>query len=122
MRISDWSSDVCSSDLQRGSDRKPARCRLLPARRACAPRWRAERGGDRDPYLAGARRPHAGLEAEEGRAAALSRLFHRRAAPCLLRARARTQPQDGAAEIEEHHFEPPAPIAHSYAVFVLKKK
>src|SRR3546814_10424028 len=30
MRISDWSSDVCSSDLEAGGDPEPS-CRLLPA-------------------------------------------------------------------------------------------
>src|SRR3546814_4147990 len=42
MRISDWSSDVCSSDL-RASARSPAsRSRLPRSRRRRAPAWRLE--------------------------------------------------------------------------------
>src|SRR3546814_5457159 len=53
MRISDWSSDVCSSDLRVGRTRDLARFQRDPLSRRCdeQPRPRAVPGGDGYPVL-----------------------------------------------------------------------
>src|SRR3546814_10733252 len=57
MRISDWISDVCSSDLREGSARFPEgrRCRALRDRR----RWNDRESGDRRAALGFLPRPGA---------------------------------------------------------------
>src|SRR3546814_4694322 len=92
MRISDWSSDVCSSDLREGRRRRA----LRPEQRGRAAalgvgRQQAPRPADRD---------------EAGEAADV-------AAP---------DPLDRAERSEEHTSELPSLMRISYAVFCLKKK
>src|SRR3546814_14367599 len=53
MRISDWSSDVCSSDLRGRKSRLPARCRPAGSSRACL---RQDLGRERRQAQDGARR------------------------------------------------------------------
>src|SRR3546814_2407877 len=57
MRISDWSSDVCSSDLV-AFDRQVAQAGLLQHHRGAA--------GDRDADLAGTDGAACGLDADDG--------------------------------------------------------
>src|SRR3546814_4652327 len=118
MRISDWSSDVCSSDLccRAAGTRcdEPADRRLEPrvggerarrgggARRTCG---RDERGA------AQARRHLVRLVGKRGRA------FHR---PAHDGARRRLHHRDGRSE--EHTSELQSLMRISYAVFCLKKK
>src|SRR3546814_9479350 len=105
MRISDWSSDVCSSDLRRrtGADRRARVRGLLPHRRGHRPLRQREE----DP-LPG------------------SRLV--RQLRGLLRARdhrgqsRREPPAAGALRSEEHTSELQSLMRISYAVFCLKKK
>src|SRR3546814_8781429 len=112
MRISDWSSDVCSSDLsnglrKRGPDRAPAildrRARDSVAARAARAAGDAGPADHRDPATGrrGRRQPPAGD-------------LHRRNAPAALTsARARS---------EEHTSELQSLMRISYAVLCLKKK
>src|SRR3546814_4078822 len=135
MRISDWSSDVCSSDLRRPQDRRSDR----PARRRCrhAPRatprlsavacqrprwllagWRADGGRCLDRQVAGTHtRPVIvllGLPAQRlpdpGPAGRLR--LGAVAAVCVLR----------TPRSEEHTSELQSLMRISYAVFCLKKK
>src|SRR3546814_1863828 len=99
MRISDWSSDVCSSDL----DARP----LLAARTRRARRQSGEEGGDQ-----GARgQPFRGRPRSPARGTA--RRTHRRERSARRRSRSRS---------EEHTSELQSLMRISYAVFSLKKK
>src|SRR3546814_2323693 len=112
MRISDWSSDVCSSDLRKG---KPA-CRGARSRfgrsprraRHCAnPGWPVPEGGE-------ALRNRDAAQSEPVRV-----LF-------LLRPRMHVRGQRGkgrpTVRSEEHTSELQSLMRISYAVFCLKKK
>src|SRR3546814_3125528 len=118
MRISDWSSDVCSSDL-----RSTARRRIREARTA-------------DGHVAGdaARRParaavlavHVDADADRS---GVARARHRLPAAdrCDRRSRGagRSLPARGSAAVsrsEEHTSELQSLLRISYAVFCLKKK
>src|SRR3546814_8685005 len=93
MRISDWSSDVCSSDLRRC--RKASRRARPPVARPSPPRREAS-----------------------GRAAPTARPGPAREAPCsFLRLYL-----DRATQIGRAHVELPSLMRISYAVFCLKKK
>src|SRR3546814_4925327 len=104
MRISDWSSDVCSSDL-RTDDLRPV------------PRHRPGQGGGR--------RHHAGACALCRRARA-ARDVHRRPARVLAQGRGRREEslphRAEAVRSEEHTSELQSLMRISYAVFCLKKK
>src|SRR3546814_7433070 len=108
MRISDWSSDVCSSDLF-------ARARPRRARDARPPG--AVAGVERQ-----RERPHRPLSCPSGRG------YPRRSGACPhtdLRAAARRRTRVFAAErsrSEEHTSELKSLIRISYAVFILKNK
>src|SRR3546814_1289735 len=104
MRISDWSSDVCSSDLRDGCETHAARGDRDDADlyRPASPRRRA-RGADR---------PSGGRAALDGRPC------HRRVAPVDRQARAAIDAQRS----EEHTSELQSLMRISYAVFCLKKK
>src|SRR3546814_7196704 len=109
MRISDWSSDVCSSDLSAGPCRRSAWHR---GGRGASPadEFRGRAGRRARKFRAGARGP-----AEKN---------HRRAARGG-RGRARSHPASpagGAARSEEHTSELQSLMRISYAVFCLKKK
>src|SRR3546814_4897532 len=109
MRISDWSSDVCSSDLRPHKDRRKS-----TSTTPCDPS--ASYGGTRDaaksPRNAGgrcARKNHSG-----------SRIWHRdQVAPPDTRHRRRVSTHDRS---EEHTSELQSLMRISYAVFCLKKK
>src|SRR3546814_7249746 len=105
MRISDWSSDVCSSDLVVEARRVAPEIPVLPTRKACrgvaaaltllAPVVRLGRGGAC---------PHV-----IGTLDAMARVIDRVASDRPLRS-------------EEHTSELQSLMRHSYAVFCLKKK
>src|SRR3546814_6035091 len=120
MRISDWSSDVCSSDLPRRRPR-PGRA----ARRATSPRALSLRdrsfGGllaarilHRAPYLLGRRR-HVDVADAERRQRVDYCVDHRRTG-------ADGAGFAGALRSEEHTSELQSLMRISYAVFCLKKK
>src|SRR3546814_3103099 len=118
MRISDWSSDVCSSDLLAGAAALAGRRRQLPAGRARAAGLpRAAPAGP-----AHRRRPgdgHRGA-AVDSRIEPLRRRARRRARTALrLRLALRAGP---APRSEEHTSELQSLMRISYAVFCLKKK
>src|SRR3546814_1978047 len=101
MRISDWSSDVCSSDLrclygeatQRGADHRAGR--QGPARKICARLWR---GGALDEFLG-----REELHLDPRRCGGEGRLYQ--------------EPRS-----EEHTSELQSLMRISYAVICLKKK
>src|SRR3546814_4057205 len=95
MRISDWSSDVCSSDLEPDADRRAAGSRC-PERQADRRRWRSAEWWS--PAWRTARRPWPCGNASDAVAFLLS-----------LRS-------------EEHTSELQSLMRISYAVFCLKKK
>src|SRR3546814_2827894 len=99
MRISDWSSDVCSSDLRCRSGRNRSSADRPKARRDRSRdrRWRSDREGrNRSPRPA---------------ATARDRTHYRPPRPCPARWRS-----------EEHTSELQSLMRISYAVFCLKKK
>src|SRR3546814_8108562 len=143
MRISDWSSDVCSSDLQCSLDQYPARAVRRPYRRADLgeiPRAAAARdygeaaggpaaarsgGGDhrRRCLCLGADRRLAA--AQESRAAVHPVRGHRAGRPEAERLSdlgADPAAQKGGCRSEEHTSELQSLMRISYAVFCLKKK
>src|SRR3546814_6623081 len=101
MRISDWSSDVCSSDLCDRDRRQGQPARGCGARRACV-------AGDRRP--AHRHRHRAGRRDDGGRTEAA------RAATI------RSSPASRPRRSEEHTSELQSLMRISYAVFCLKKK
>src|SRR3546814_7870212 len=107
MRISDWSADVCSSDLDRaapaGADVELAARTLALARRKAPPRGR-----------------RIGGRARRGRSAGGYRRLARRA-PRPGGARRRDAQRRRAARSEEHTSELQSLMRISYAVFCLKK-
>src|SRR3546814_4579574 len=103
MRISDWSSDVCSSDLQSDRDEPHALVRGFAAR--------GRDGPDDGPHL-GQLRAHR--RSEQCAAAALARLYEGDARDDAARRR--------IARSEEHTSELQSLMRISYAVFCLKKK
>src|SRR3546814_7693971 len=103
MRISDWSSDVCSSDLAAGQPLGPLR-RACEARSAVSRRRRAARLPDLAPH----RPPGIQLHPVEG-----ERRDGRRTAAHGAAALSRS---------EEHTSELQSLMRISYAVFCLKKK
>src|SRR3546814_9775572 len=119
MRISDWSSDVCSSDLCGDGD--SCRRRLLARRRAARLAARRLRLPDLARPAAGAAQPPhpAGSAAADP--------VRERRHPCPGRrgaaaARLRAEPDHGAGRSEEHTSELQSLMRISYAVFCLKKK
>src|SRR3546814_5061266 len=114
MRISDWSSDVCSSDLARGPDRRAAECagnpgtfRLDAALRAQADVPRPDPGPvpPRRQALRRARsRWHAGRNPRPGD-------------PRLTPRRHRMRPVGGHGRSEEHTSELKSLMRISYADF-----
>src|SRR3546814_1959546 len=116
MRISDWSSDVCSSDLSR---RKPGAAQQPPRQEARA-----------DPYPRG-HAPHLAAIERRGRGRAADR--HHRAALAAISRDARAYPVRPVSKrrdpnptfdlrSEEHTSELQSLMRISYAVFCLKKK
>src|SRR3546814_4606717 len=101
MRISDWSSDVCPSDLCYEAVSRPCPPHPRERRRAARPHGRGHARGVRlsDALFHGRR---------------LSARHHQEAAPALNHPR--------AARSEEHTSELQSLMRISYAVFCLKKK
>src|SRR3546814_5844470 len=112
MRISDWSSDVCSSDLDRNFSVTSRLCDKAPEGRGFEKR--RHHGG-----LRAAHRPTAGIRAAPQCSPAATKLSStppsHAAATCLPRAQA-------AMRSEEHTSELQSLMRISYAVFCLKKK
>src|SRR3546814_4061017 len=107
MRISDWSSDVCSSDLRHDAVRRGNRFyRRVQQRQPVA--WGAAGDGRRDAVIGAVRVGGAGVQRQSG--------GHRIGADDFRR---------GAVEFcrsEEHTSELQSLMRNSYAVFCLKKK
>src|SRR3546814_6327946 len=128
MRISDWSSDVCSSDLaglpRRGGDeagdrpRRPRRAERQLRHRQGDPAARRETGDRRDPRA-------ARCESVAGTVDRGPHRQHRRCGPqpfAVGGPRARRGRRPGRARSEEHTSELQSLMRISYAVFCLKKK
>src|SRR3546814_4112353 len=122
MRISDWSSDVCSSDLA-------AKARPCPAGSAAAPRYRAARPpphGRERPFPARRHRPPS---AADDRRAPLP-AGRERGCPSCNRSPAHGRPSPAAGppyppprrRSEEHTSELQSLMRISYAVICLKTK
>src|SRR3546814_3927583 len=116
MRISDWSSDVCSSDLQRA--RIWQWRRHLHTQRSCGASLR-DRGGGRDAWRQRARSGSRGTsQLRRPPSLEIWRRSH-------VRARCSTvlyEDEDRVARTEEHTSELQSLMRTSYAVFCLKKK
>src|SRR3546814_3835031 len=122
MRISDWSSDVCSSDLANGS--QAARLHPAGGRRACGPGYGSDasgRSGSRHSDVSGGsgrRHSHVATTAMQAMPVAA---IHRRGAVSSM-----ITPQAAMASVairsEEHTSELQSLMRISYAVFCLKKK
>src|SRR3546814_3781301 len=118
MLISDWSSDVCSSDLTRTQGVKLARLRLRPL--AVPVVERVERALLLAQHLAQLRdllvlRPDLRFELVDALGVRGCRL-------CVRRAGNRQQQCVGKQRSEEHTSELQSLMRISYAVFCLKKK
>src|SRR3546814_10830840 len=123
MRISDWSSDVCSSDLNRQADARPVRqegceegaCQEDGGEEGAGEEGREEKDVDEED------RRKKGNEKDGG-----EEDYHRgRRRPVLTNHRVRTQSSRKAglpSRSEEHTSELQSLMRISYAVFCLKKK
>src|SRR3546814_5654797 len=136
MRISDWSSDVCSSDLavERGGDRGRVAVRpaiVAPVRRER--KHRRRRRGHRarppaPPRDRGDRRRYrgAGFQQGGGKGPRTRQRYRKGEAVGDARRRVRdadpARRADDAARSEEHTSELQSLVRISYAVFCLKKK
>src|SRR3546814_1630679 len=115
MRISDWSSDVCSSDLiQHGR----------VAHGLCRGQQDADRGADACEELSGLWRVHADPGRSGGRDQRAA--GYRRAEPPALQAQTRRAGRKlrprGVGRSEEHTSELQSLMRISYAVFCMQKK
>src|SRR3546814_7535106 len=134
MRISDWSSDVCSSDLSTSACRGSTRCRCRPRRTGCFGRWccacssacqyEKDFHDEPQPDSAGCR-GHApfepvGLHPERRQARPA---FLGAGIPAGHQAEHDVEPDDVAAteRSEEHTSELQSLMRITYAVFCLKK-
>src|SRR3546814_7514717 len=115
MRISDWSSDVCSSDLPSGVRQKLA-AEAAPTRATCS-RGSIRPGGGR---LARARARRRLLRLDAGRLA-LDRLLARLALLAAHRVQQQPRADRAGHRSEEHTSELQSLMRISYAVFCLKK-
>src|SRR3546814_9830313 len=104
MRISDWSSDVCSSDLRRRSDRFVRPHRATPSK---ASTYQSIRSPNESV-------PACAFAIAPGASSSTSR---RRAQSCANRSR-----ENVFVRSEEHTSELQSLMRISYAVFCLKKK
>src|SRR3546814_8648153 len=114
MRISDWSSDVCSSDLRIGAHGHDAPPRLCGN---AQPDPRAGNGGQQSAGGVGPDRYSCRRDSHHP-----VRLSQRRAALHLRAAADREGRSASAARSEEHTSELQSLMRISYAVFCLKKK
>src|SRR3546814_5305761 len=127
MRISDWSSDVCSSDLSASSPARPSSPKRLrrwkaktscrPASQACQRRtvWRAK------PVQAAQRRSDSPRNTANKARCCMAQSYQRRGARQPGN-REQVWPQPAQQRSEEHTSELQSLMRISYAVFCLKKK
>src|SRR3546814_3718933 len=121
MRISDWSSDVCSSDLRPDDDRVPA-ANGPDSPDSCARAIRAERGDRRRSGLRRGRGTHAAPRRPAGGPSRKEAGDRRhRSAAGEIRGLARWRLRSPKRS-EEHTSELQSLMRISYAVFCLKKK
>src|SRR3546814_7290713 len=115
MRISDWSSDVCSSDLPGDEGPEPDDRMDQQARLLAAPRRLAAQQLQHFAAL------HAGVQ---HRQAAVGALAQRRPHEEVVGALDQQEngEEDGAVRSEEHTSELQSLMRNSYAVFCLQKK
>src|SRR3546814_2263070 len=129
MRISDWSSDVCSSDLNRriagtrGEGRPRAGSRARPATRRSA--RHENRGNDRRAHRIDA--PCARMCGNEKRSLPDTERLRSQVKPYSIKAKARAikatvNRKNRRMRSEEHTSELQSLMRISYAVFCLKKK
>src|SRR3546814_5066505 len=111
MRMSDWSSDVCSSDLRLLFKRRPQPLSARSRGPLEPPDRLFDRGGGRSSVRAGRGRSRQELLRHQGRPAARARMVWHGLCRC---------PED--ARSEEHTSELQSLMRISYAVFCLKKK
>src|SRR3546814_3754685 len=116
MRISDWSSDVCSSDLARLARLARGRQPVAAERRGVPGGGRRRQADRRDLRQGGGKRP--GCEA----ARAVRTVDPGRGRVRALQGRVRRQARRGRARSEEHTSELQSLMRISYAVFCLKNK
>src|SRR3546814_1399272 len=117
MRISDWSSDVCSSDLRATFGERQDRLQLVGGHRAQRMRGDPDRGVMRQ-QRAG-RFDEAGEAVDIGHEATLAGRRWR-AAEIGVRVEYRKQCQPDSRRSEEHTSELQSLMRISYAVFCLK--
>src|SRR3546814_6082377 len=119
MRISDWSSDVCSSDLRRAADST----RLIGLARARA-RWQDRPMERRITHSCGHEQTHSiyGMFAADAGSIIAMRLMTD--CSCLFRSVTSPDRLTGLQQLrsEEHTSELQSLMRISYAVFCLKKK
>src|SRR3546814_4670120 len=139
MRISDWSSDVCSSDLRQCSQRALHRCAVDPKVREKRPAVRGRRGElkrERSPHRLVSRSPQSDVGGRcrldlrdkrfSSRQSCVEVLEH--VPPCVHRHRRQQQLRERGKRAlqgfrsEEHTSELQSLMRISYAVFCLKKK
>src|SRR3546814_7602790 len=117
LRISDWSSDVCSSDLPRGGGRRPRCAACLPVRR---PGAKLSLPPPRRPPMKTVKEMLAAAEAAVPRIAPeeAKALVGR---PDVLFLDVREPAEVAASRSEEHTSELQSLMRISYAVFCLNK-
>src|SRR3546814_8954770 len=115
MRISDWSSDVCSSDLPSGLAAAAERPHAVPHRPRFTQRQEGQHCMAKTPHLDTIRLERAKLES---RLAAI--IEREKEAEAVQRDAGRSALL--AARSEEHTSELQSLMRNSYAVFCLKKK
>src|SRR3546814_9721777 len=119
MRISDWSSDVCSSDLRLRVRSRPVAVRAHRFTVGCADAQ--PEGASAALIAAAAADALRGAGRPFQRAVLLGFVFHH-AGPCRERPAASTAGNGGQFRSEEHTSELQSLMRISYAVFCLKNK
>src|SRR3546814_10257766 len=115
MRISDWSSDVCSSDLE-GDDERPDHCKVEINAHRSPPHGRA--AGDLDLHPGSASAPALCRQSGSDPCRRASRHIRPCAVGCASGEECTRRPHRS----EEHTSELQSLMRISYAVFCLKKK
>src|SRR3546814_4178012 len=120
MRISDWSSDVCSSDLRLSAIVPSCSLRITLAVEQCASVLIGCMGNHKHGFRPAALEQAVVLARQGGPG---TRLDHRQRFPEVSgAAHLMRQPVDGCRRSEEHTSELQSLMRISYAVFCLKKK
>src|SRR3546814_4569791 len=100
MRISDWSSDVCSSDLWKSTTRRPP-CPMPTACRPCQNRAIAQTSENTMGFLQGKRALITGIASQRSIATGIADAMHRQGAELALTyqtEKLRTRVEDAAKE------------------------